>query len=131
MNVTLVEVNKDLVDKAQASIRNSLARVARKQFKDNESDGKKFVEETASRITGSSDLCGAVKSTDIVIEAIVENIKIKHDLFSSIDKVSLESKPKCRPRPNNDCIFGSERSRQRTQSSRRTLRRCQSRKSRR
>lgn len=92
MNVTLVEVNKDLADKAQASIKNSLARVARKQFKDSESDGNKFIEETASRITGSSDLRGAVKSTDIVIEAIVENIKIKHELFSSIDKVNLETK---------------------------------------
>lgn len=87
-NVTLVEVSKELVDKAQGSIKNSLARIAKKQFKDNENEGKKFIDETSSRIKGSSDLTGVVKSTDLVIEAIVENMKIKHELFSSIDKVS-------------------------------------------
>lgn len=86
--VTLVEVNNDLVEKARGSIKNSLARVAKKQFKHNEGEGNKFIEETINRISGSSDLNETVQSTDLVIEAIVENIKVKHDLFSSIDKVS-------------------------------------------
>lgn len=87
-NVTLVEVNNDLVEKARGSIKNSLTRVAKKQFKDNDGEGKKFIEETINRISGSSDLNKTVKSTDLVIEAIVEKIQVKHDLFSSIDKVS-------------------------------------------
>lgn len=87
-NVTLVEVNNSLVEQAQNNIKKSLVRVAKKQFKDDESEQNKFLTETAKRISGSSDLTGVVKTTDLVIEAIVENIKIKHDLFSSIDKVS-------------------------------------------
>lgn len=86
--VTLVEVNDDLVEKARGSIKNSLARVAKKQFKDNEGEGKKFIENTINRINGSSNLNKTVESTDLVIEAIVENLKVKHDLFSSIDKVN-------------------------------------------
>lgn len=86
-NVTLVEVNNSLVEQAQNSIKKSLARVAKKQFKDNDAEQNKFVAETVGRIKGSSDLTGTVKGTDLVIEAIVENLKIKHELFSSIDKV--------------------------------------------
>jgi len=86
--VTLVEVNNSLAEKAQGSIRKSLERVAKKKFKDNEAEQKKFVSETAGRVKGSSDLQQTVKTTDLVIEAIVENIKVKHELFGSIDKVA-------------------------------------------
>lgn len=89
--VTLVEVNDSLAEKAQNGIRKSLERVAKKKFKDNEADQKKFVSETASRVKGSSDLLQTVKTTDLVIEAIVENIKVKHELFSSIDAVSFKN----------------------------------------
>lgn len=88
--VTLVDVNNDLVQKAQANIKNSLARVAKKQFKDDASAGQQFVDATLDRLTGSSDLNTTVKSTDLVIEAIVENIGVKHELFSSIDKVNFD-----------------------------------------
>lgn len=75
------------MEKSQKSIKNSLQRVAKKQFKDNADEQNKFVTDTLSRIKGSSDLNGVVKSTDLVVEAIVENIKIKHDLFGTMDKV--------------------------------------------
>lgn len=87
-NVTLVEVNNTLVEKAQNRIKNSLERMAKKQFKDNETEQTQYVNDTISRISGSSDLQKTVKTTDLVIEAIVENIKVKHELFSSIDNVS-------------------------------------------
>lgn len=90
--VTLVEVNSTLVEKAQKGIKKSLERVAKKQFKDNEADQTKYVNETAGRISGSSDLQQTVKKTDLVIEAIVENIKVKHELFTSIDNVSKKKK---------------------------------------
>jgi len=89
-NVTLVEMNNSLVEQAQNGIKKSLARVAKKQFKDNEAEQNKFIVETLQRINGSSDLTGTVQSTDLVIEAIIENLKIKHELFSSIDKVAPE-----------------------------------------
>ncbi|XP_031627202.1 hydroxyacyl-coenzyme A dehydrogenase, mitochondrial-like [Contarinia nasturtii] len=87
-DVTIVEVNNQLVEQAQNSIKNSLGRVAKKQFKDDTNEQTKFVSNVLNRINGSSDLQGVVKGTDLVIEAIVENINIKHKLFESIDKVA-------------------------------------------
>lgn len=75
------------MEKARAGIENSLIRVAKKQFKDNEFEQKQFIGKTLNRINGSSDLTETVKTTDLVIEAIIENMSIKHKLFESIDKV--------------------------------------------
>lgn len=78
------------MEKARDGIENSLIRVAKKHFKDNELEQKQFIGKTLNRINGSSDLTETVKSTDLVIEAIIENISIKHKLFESIDKVVLK-----------------------------------------
>lgn len=86
----MVEVDGKLIDKAQKSIEKSLERVGKKQFKDEEAKIKDFVQDSMSRINGSTDLSSVVKDTDIVIEAIVENLEIKQKLFASIDEVSLE-----------------------------------------
>lgn len=87
-NVTLVEMNDGLVEKARGNIRKSLQRVAKKQFKEDENAATKFIDDILSRLGGSSDLRSAVKDTDLVIEAVVENMKVKHELFGSIDDVS-------------------------------------------
>ncbi|XP_055700510.1 hydroxyacyl-coenzyme A dehydrogenase, mitochondrial-like isoform X5 [Phlebotomus papatasi] len=86
--VTLVEVNDQLVEKARANIQKSLARVAKKQFKDDETAQTNFVSATLGRLEATCSLTDAVRDTDLVIEAIVENIKVKHDLFSKIDSVA-------------------------------------------
>ena len=86
--MTLVEVNGGILENAQKNIKKSLERVAKKQFKDNDAGQKKFVDEVSQRISGSVDIKTTIKQTDLVIEAIIENIKIKHELFSSIDSVS-------------------------------------------
>lgn len=89
--VTLVDVNNDVLKKAQSSIQTNLQRVAKKVYKDDPSAGEKFVSEALSNLSTSVDLKEAVKSTDLVVEAIVENMAVKHNLFSSIDKVILIS----------------------------------------
>ena len=48
-------------------------------------DGEKFIEETMSRLTMQTDAASAVKNSDLVIEAIVENLDIKKQLFSVLD----------------------------------------------
>lgn len=83
----MVELDSGLIDKAQKSIEKSLERVGKKQFKEDEGKIKEFVSESMSRISGSTDLASVVKDTDIVIEAIVENLEIKQKLFASIDGV--------------------------------------------
>lgn len=87
-DVSLVEVDPNLVEKAKENIKKNLVRVARKQFKENEDAQAKFISQTMSRVKGTADLKECVKETDLVIEAIVENMKIKHEIFSTIDQVA-------------------------------------------
>lgn len=87
-NVTLVDLEAPLVDKAFRNIRGSLERVAKKQIKD-DSARKAFVDGVLSRIRGSTNMHDAVRSADLVIEAVVENLEVKQKLFASIDKVSV------------------------------------------
>lgn len=75
-NVTLVEVNADLLKKAEANIVKSLGRVAKKMYKDDENAAKKYIEETKSRIKGETDAEKAVKDCDLVVEAIVEKMEV-------------------------------------------------------
>lgn len=86
-NVTVVEINDQVIEKTQNSIKSSLQRIAKKQFSGNVEQQDKFIAEIFKRLNGSSDLKGVVKQTDLVIEAVVENIKLKHEIFESIDKV--------------------------------------------
>lgn len=57
-------------------------------FSDDKTKVAKYVEDGMGNIIGSTDLIGTVKQTDLVIEAIVENLAAKQKLFSSIDEVS-------------------------------------------
>lgn len=86
--MTLVEVNADLLKKAEASIGNSVSRVAKKIYKDKPDQIEKFIAETKGNIKGSTDAASAVKETDLVIEAIVENLDVKHKLFKSLDEAA-------------------------------------------
>lgn len=84
----MVELDASLIEKAKKGIAKNLERVAKKQFKDDDKKAAAFVQESLARISGSTDIKETVKDTDIVIEAIVENLKVKQQLFSSIDGVS-------------------------------------------
>ncbi|KAI5634903.1 3-hydroxyacyl-CoA dehydrogenase, NAD binding domain-containing protein [Phthorimaea operculella] len=87
-NVTLVDVSSDVLAKAQKSIGNNLGRVAKKVYKDNPQEGEKFVSESMARIKTSSDPAEGAKSADLVVEAIVENLDVKHKLFKQLDSVT-------------------------------------------
>ena len=50
--------------------------------------GEEFVKTTIGRIQYSVDPVAAVKSCDLVVEAIVENVGIKQKLFSDLDKAA-------------------------------------------
>lgn len=80
-------MDSSLIDKAKKSIEKNLERVARKQFKDDGAKISAFVSSSLARISGSTDVKETVKNTDIVIEAIVENLEVKQKFFSSIDGV--------------------------------------------
>lgn len=63
----------------------SLGRVAKKLYKDNPTEGEKFVAETQSRLKGTTSIEESVKDADLVVEAIVEKMEVKHQLFKKLD----------------------------------------------
>lgn len=83
--VTLVEVNDAALQTGLGRIKTSLQRLTKKLSKE---EGEKLVDSTLSRIKGSSKIEESVSKSDLVIEAIVENMEIKHKLFSSVDKAA-------------------------------------------
>lgn len=84
-NVILVDVSSDVLAKSQKSIGANLGRVAKKLFKDKPQEGEKFVADSLARIKTATDPAEASKTADLVVEAIVENIEVKHKLFKQLD----------------------------------------------
>ncbi|KAJ1755296.1 hypothetical protein LPJ77_006926 [Coemansia sp. RSA 2523] len=83
-SVTLVDVNQEALDKSRAYMQKSLARVAKKKFADDATAQKHFVDDVLSRVSLSTTPSTAVSDADLVVEAIVENIKVKQELFASL-----------------------------------------------
>ncbi|KAG7531631.1 hypothetical protein FFLO_04215 [Filobasidium floriforme] len=80
-------------------IHKSLARVAKKMAPKAEKSEEDWKQQVLERITTSQDPAEAVQNADLVIEAIIENLKIKQDLFAFLDS-----------KANKDCIFASNTS---------------------
>lgn len=89
-HVTMVDVSEDVLKSSQSRIEGSLARVAKKQFKDDPAAAEKFVSETIGRVSIDTDAVNAAKNTDLVVEAIVENLGIKQKLFKALDESAPE-----------------------------------------
>ncbi|KAF9435439.1 hypothetical protein BGZ76_006281 [Entomortierella beljakovae] len=89
-NVTMVDLNPDALKKGQDIINSSLKRVAKKQFPDDGDKQKAFIDKVFAQIKTSTDSEAASKDSDLIIEAIVENLKVKQQLFGLLDKVAPE-----------------------------------------
>lgn len=88
--VTMVDLNEDLLNATKGRVSKSLARVAKKKYGENSEEGKKYMDETLGRINSSTNPVETAKTTDLVIEAIVENLDIKKKLFKELDEVAPE-----------------------------------------
>uniref|UniRef100_A0A2K5HGU8 Hydroxyacyl-coenzyme A dehydrogenase, mitochondrial n=2 Tax=Colobus angolensis palliatus TaxID=336983 RepID=A0A2K5HGU8_COLAP len=88
--VVLVDQTEDILAKSKKGIEESLRKVAKKKFAENPKAGDEFVEKTLSSIVTSTDAASVVHSTDLVVEAIVENLKVKNELFKRLDKFAAE-----------------------------------------
>lgn len=89
--VILVDVSNEILKKSENNMKKSLERVARKKFSDDAQAGQKFITETLQRLKTNTDPKEAVKTADLVIEAIVENLEIKQKLFGDLDKIAPPS----------------------------------------
>ncbi|XP_054238894.1 hydroxyacyl-coenzyme A dehydrogenase, mitochondrial isoform X1 [Indicator indicator] len=88
--VVLVDQSEEILKKSTKGIEESLKRVTKKKFADKPEAGAEFVEKTLKNITTSTDAGAVVHSTDLVIEAIVENLEVKNELFKRLDKFAPE-----------------------------------------
>ncbi|KAI8066052.1 3-hydroxyacyl-CoA dehydrogenase [Thamnidium elegans] len=90
-NVTMIDTTDEALENGKKIISSSLKRVARKKFADDEAKQTQFINETLSYVTLSKDAVATVANTDLVVEAIVENIDVKQKLFSALDKAAPAS----------------------------------------
>ena len=81
LNVTLIDLDQKYLDKAVATVGRSLDRLIKKE-KISEADKKAIL----GRIKTSTEL-KAAKDAQLVIEAIVENIEVKLNLFKKLEEV--------------------------------------------
>jgi len=87
-DVYLVDMSSELLAKAENNIKSSITRVAKKKFKDDAQAGESFISESLSRVHATTSSEEAVSKSDLVVEAIVENLDVKKKLFSSLDKIA-------------------------------------------
>ncbi|KAJ2699342.1 hypothetical protein H4218_002731 [Coemansia sp. IMI 209128] len=84
--VALWDVTQADLDRGSQAIRKSLTRFARKT-----NQPADWVQSIVSRISPTTDQLAACFSADLVIEAVVENLSIKQNLFSRLDTVAKAS----------------------------------------
>ncbi|GAV08103.1 hypothetical protein RvY_17844 [Ramazzottius varieornatus] len=88
VKVTLIDQSTDVLKKALTGIETNLGKIAKKKFADAPEKGELYVSDALQRIETSTDAQAAVQHADLVIEAIVENMDVKKNLFSSLDKAA-------------------------------------------
>jgi len=96
LKVVLSDVTDQALENGLVIISKSLSRVAKKAAPEDEEGFKKRV---LGNITTTTDAAEAVKEADLVIEAIIESLKVKRDLFRYIDEHAKD-----------DCIFATNTS---------------------
>ncbi|KAJ2007023.1 hypothetical protein H4R26_001022 [Coemansia thaxteri] len=86
--VTLVDVNSEALKRGQAYMVKSLKRVAKKKHSDDEAAQSRFVDEIMGRVTVSTQLQDAVGRADLVVEAVVEKLQVKQELFARVSEAA-------------------------------------------
>ncbi|KAG7221844.1 hypothetical protein INR49_017020 [Caranx melampygus] len=81
-------MNEDILKKSVKGIETSLKRVVKKKFADKPEAGEEFIQKVMKNVSTSTDTESAAQVSDLVLEAIVENLKIKQDLFGRLDKIA-------------------------------------------
>lgn len=69
-------------------MKTSLQRSTKKKFEKEPQNQEKYINDVMGRIGTSCSAEEAAQKSDLVIEAIVENLNVKHTLFKSLDKAA-------------------------------------------
>jgi len=86
--VTLVDISPEVLDASKKRISDSVARVAKKQFKEDAEGGEKFKASVMGNISTATTANIALETADLVVEAVVENMGLKQKLFKEFDAIA-------------------------------------------
>jgi len=88
IKVTLVDLSEEILRASYHNMKVSLQRVMRRTYPNNAQQQDRALKEALGYITLSTSAEEAVRSTDLVIEAIVEKLPVKQKLFRALDTVA-------------------------------------------
>lgn len=91
INVTMVDLDQKMLDKANATIEKSMSRVLSKKFGDDPEKAKTLLADIMGRVTTSTDANSAAAKSDLVCEAVAENLALKQRLFQGLDEACQAS----------------------------------------
>ena len=84
-SVTLVDLDQNILDKAEARIEASLRRVAKKGFKDDPAGGEEVVLKCLQNVKYATDPAPSLETADLLVEAVTEVLPLKQRLFQAWD----------------------------------------------
>eukprot|EP00088_Acartia_fossae_P022767 TRINITY_DN2388_c0_g1_i1.p2 TRINITY_DN2388_c0_g1~~TRINITY_DN2388_c0_g1_i1.p2 ORF type:complete len:309 (-),score=108.68 TRINITY_DN2388_c0_g1_i1:223-1149(-) len=86
--VTLVDISPEVLAASEKRMGDSIARVAKKQFKDDPAAAAGFKDKVMSNVSTATSANKALETADLVVEAVVENMGLKQKLFKEYDAIA-------------------------------------------
>jgi len=83
--ITLIDLNQEILNKAEKRINASIQRVAKKSFKDDPKGGEDFIASSLTNLSYATNAESALATADIIVEAITEVLPLKQKLFKQWD----------------------------------------------
>ncbi|GAA6055725.1 hypothetical protein JCM3770_001038 [Rhodotorula araucariae] len=88
VKVVMTDVSEGALENGRAIITKSLTRIARKKNPDDSAAQKAFIDGVFANLSTTTSAPEAVSSPDLVIEAIVEHLGTKQELFRRLDEIA-------------------------------------------
>lgn len=88
-DVVLVDISDQVLESSRLRIEKSVSRMLKKKFSaDKETEARQVKTEIMDKIKLDTSMVSAVKNADLVLEAVVENMDLKHKIFRELDAIA-------------------------------------------
>merc|ERR1712178_290884 len=95
INVTMVDLDDKALNRGVSTIEKSMGRVLKKKFADQPEIAEEKIQNLMSKISTSTNANDAAADSDLVCEAVAENLNLKINLFKSLDATCKEIAEGC------------------------------------
>ena len=86
--VTVVDTSEKALENGKDIIVKSLKRVVKKKYADEPEKGEKAIADVMNNLSWTTSLELGAKDADLIVEAIIENMDIKQELWGKLDKLA-------------------------------------------